>query len=759
MTEKDIKLKVQEALQEEAYKGIVRVDSQTMRSINVKPGDIIEIEGGRTTVAIADRAYPADIGQAVIRMDGITRRNAKTGIGELIKIRKADVKEAKAITIAPVQQGVMIQGDPYVFKRSLLGRAVVKGDIIVPGGAQRRRRSLSGSPFEEIFNVFEEGFMGNFGFAGLKFIVADCAPKQATIITENTVVKVSPKAVEVTDEKVLEVTYEDIGGLEDEVKKIREMVELPLKHPEIFETLGVDPPRGVLLHGPPGTGKTLLAKAVANESEANFILINGPEITNKWYGETEKRIRDIFEEAEKNAPSIIFIDEIDAIAPKREDTYGEVERRMVAQLLSVMDGLKGRGKVVVIGATNRPNALDPALRRPGRFDREMTIGVPNKQGRLKILKIHTRNMPLTKDVDLSHMAAITHGFVGADLSALCKEAAMNVLRKILPDVNLKDEKLSQDVLSKLKVRMEDFKEALKIVRPSALREVMIETPNVKWDEVGGLEGIKESLKEAIELPLRNPEVFGRMGIRPPRGILIYGPPGCGKTLLAKAMASESEANFISVKGPELVSMWVGESEKGVRKVFEKARQVAPTIIFFDELDSIAAKRGADAGGAKVTERMVDQLLTEMDGLEDLNEVVVIGATNRPDLLDPALLRPGRFDRIAFVGIPDKKARLAIFQIHTKNMPLAKNVDIDQLAEMTDNYVGSDIEALCREAAMNAIREDLTAKEITMDQFNEALKLVKPSIRQQDVQRYKEIEESYLRTARGAQITESMNYMG
>ena len=756
--ENEIRLKVQEALQEEAYKGIVRIDSQTMRAANVKPGDIIEIEGSRKTVGIVDRAYPADIGQAVIRMDGITRRNAKTGIGELIKISRAEVKEAKAITIAPVQQGVVIQADPYIFKRSLLGRAVVKGDIVAPGGAQRRKRTMTGSPFEEIFNVFEEGFMGNFGFAGLKFIVADCAPKQTVIITENTQIKLSSKAVDVTDEKVPEVTYEDIGGLEDEVKKIREMVELPLKHPEVFEALGIDPPKGVLLHGPPGTGKTLIAKAVANESEANFISVNSPELTSKFYGDSEKRIRDVFEEAEKNAPSIIFFDEIDAIAPKREETYGEVERRMVAQLLAVMDGLKSRGKVVVIAATNRPNSLDPALRRPGRFDRELTIGVPNKSGRLKILQIHTRNMPLTKDVDLEQLAAVSHGFVGADLSALCKEAAMNVLRKVLPELKLKDEHISDKDLSKLKVTMDDFKDALKIVRPSALREVLIESPNIKWSDIGGLEEVKLNLKEAVELPLKNPKAFERLGIRPPRGILLYGPPGTGKTLLAKAVATESEANFISVKGPELISVWLGESEKGIRKIFEKARQAAPTVIFFDEIDSIASRRGLDMGGNKVTERMVNQMLTEMDGLEELHQVIVIAATNRPDLMDPALLRPGRFDRIVFAGVPDKEARLKILQIHTKNMPI-KNVDLDQLAEMTDGYVGADVEALAREAAMIAMRKNPDTDEVTMEDFNEALKKVKPSIRMQDVERYKDIEEGYLRTARGAQINEATNYMG
>ena len=624
----DLKLKVMEALQEEAYKGIVRIDAQTMRQIGVRPGDVVEIEGGRKTVGIADRAYPSDIGQEIIRMDGILRRNARTRIGEKVAVRKVEVKEAKAVTIAPAQQGVMIQANPEVFQRGLLGRAVVKGDIIALGGARRRRRTFSGSPFEEIFNVFEEGFMGNFGFGGLRFVVADTGSKQPIIITENTEIKVSSKAIEVSEEgKVPDVSYEDIGGLEEEVKKVREMVELPLKHPEIFERLGIEPPKGVLLHGPPGTGKTLLARVVANEADANFLLINGPEITSKYYGESEKRIREIFEEAEKNAPSIIFIDEIDAIAPKREDTYGEVERRMVAQLLATMDGLKSRGRVVVIGATNRPNSLDPALRRPGRFDREVSIGVPNKKGRLNILKIHTRNMPLTKDVDLIHLAAVTHGFVGADLQAVCKEAAMNVLRRLLPDLKNEKDVIPDETLGKLIVTMDDFKDALRLVRPSALREVLIETPNVRWEDIGGLEGLKQELKEAVEWPLKNPQAFKRMGIRPPRGILMYGPPGTGKTMLAKAVATEAEANFISVKGPELISMWIGESEKGIREVFKKARQAAPTIIFFDEIDAIASRRGLDAN-SKATERVVNQLLTEMDGLEDLNDVVVIGATNR-----------------------------------------------------------------------------------------------------------------------------------
>jgi transitional endoplasmic reticulum ATPase len=757
---KEISLRVMEAMQEEAYKGIVRIDSQNMKEIGVRPGDIVEIEGNRKTVGIVDRAYPSDVGEPIIRMDGIMRRNAKTGIGEHVKVRKAEVKEARKITIAPSQHGIMIQADPAIFTKGLLGRVVVKGDIVALGGSRRRRSTFSGSPFEDIFEIFEQGFMGSLG--RLKFIVADVTPSGTpVIITENTQIKVNPRAVQVTEEELVlpDVTYEDIGGLDEEIKKIREMVELPLRHPEIFQTLGIEPPQGVLLHGPPGTGKTLLAKAVANESEANFILINGPEIMNKFYGESEKRIRRIFEEASEKAPSIIFIDEIDAIAPKREETHGEVERRVVAQLLAMMDGLNKRGKVIVIGATNRPNSLDPALRRPGRFDREITIGVPDKKGRLEILKIHTRNMPLTKSVNLEEIAAVTHGFVGADLQALCKEAAMNVLRRILPEIKLKEkETIPQEVLNKLKITAEDFKAALKIVRPSAMREVLVERPTVKWEDIGGLEKIKQELKEVVEWPLKYPDSFGRMGIRPPKGVLLYGPPGTGKTLLAKAVANESEANFILVKGPELISMWAGESERGIRKIFEKARQAAPTIIFFDEIDSIAARRGLDVG-SKVTERMVNQLLSEIDGLEELHDVVVIAATNRPDMIDPALLRPGRFDRIIMTPVPDEKAREEIFKVHTKDMPISKSVDLKKLAEQTKNYVGSDIEALCREAAMLALRRDIDAKEITNKDFKEALEKVKPSITEQDIKLYEEIEQRYIRTARGAAIREAQAYMG
>ena len=760
------KLRVAEALQDDVYKGIARVDTELMRELGIRRGDVIIIAGQRETVAIADRAYPADVGEGIIRIDGILRRNAKTGVGENVSIKKANVKEAKKIMLAPAQQGIRIHADPETLKAGLLGRAVTKGDLLIIGGVQRRKDIMSddlGSLFGEDINELLGGMgFGHMGFGGIqriKFIVANTNPLQPVLITERTQVQLSTKAIDVSEESTApEVTYEDIGGLREEVKKIREMVELPLKHPEIFERLGIEPPKGVLLHGPPGCGKTLLAKAVANESEANFILLNGPEIMSKFYGESEKRIREIFDDAEKNSPSIIFIDEIDAIAPKREDVQGEVERRVVSQLLTMMDGLKSRGKVVVIGATNRPNSVDPALRRPGRFDREVEINVPDKSGRLAILKIHTRNMPLTKEVDLDHLSSITHGFVGADVNALAKEAAMNVLRKVLPKLNLKEEQMiPESVLKDLKISDKDFDDALKVVRPSAMREVLVETPNIKWQDIGGLEDVKQELKEAVEWPLKYSESFEKMGIKPPRGLLIYGPPGCGKTLLAKAVAKESEANFIQVKGPSLLSMWVGESEKGVRKIFERARQVSPCIVFFDEIDALAGRRGVEHG-TKVTERVLNQLLAEMDGIEGTQDIVVIGATNRPDMLDSAILRPGRFDRIILAQAPNKKSREEIFKVHTKNMPLTKDIDLKNFAEKTEGYTGADIESLCRESAMLALRENLDAKQVTKKNFEQAMLKVRPSVTKRDIEIYKKIEEKYLRSAKAA-IEQTVGYLG
>jgi transitional endoplasmic reticulum ATPase len=595
--------------------------------------------------------------------------------------------------------------------------------IITGVRQQQQQQPLRSGLFDEFFR--DVAPMGE-----IKLAVVSTKPAGVVQITEMTEVEVQTEPVDVSKlegvKNVVDVTYEDIGGLKEEVKKVREMIEIPLKRPELFERLGIAPPKGVLMHGPPGTGKTLLAKAVANESDAHFIAINGPEIMSKYVGGSEERLRELFEEAEENAPSIIFIDEIDAIAPKREEVTGEVERRTVAQLLTLMDGLKSRGQVVVIGATNRPDALDHAIRRGGRFDREIEIGVPDKEGRGEVLQIHTRGMPLDDKVDLEEMADITHGFVGADLESLCKESAMRVLRRVLPDIK-GDEEISKETLKKMIVTKSDFKEALKEVQPSALREVLVQVPDIKWDDIGGLESAKQELQEAVEWPLKYPESFEKFGVRPPRGVLIYGPPGTGKTLLAKAVANESDANFIAVKGPELLSKWVGESEKGVREVFRKARQTAPTVIFFDEIDSIASTRGGSSTDSGVTQRVVNQLLTEIDGLEELQDVAVIAATNRVDILDPALTRPGRFDRHVKVDDPDEDARLAIFKVHTANMPLADDVDLQVLAKRTDGFVGADIEAVCREAVMLTLRESLESEKVDMKHFKEAMKKVKPKM--------------------------------
>jgi len=760
-----IKLKVSEALQDDAYKGIARIDSNVMKELDIRRGDFISVKGGKETVVIADKSYPADVGEGIIRIDGILRKNARTGIGEEVIISKVDIKEAKKITIAPAQKGIMVQGDPEGLKRGLLGRALVKGDLVVMGGVQRRK-DLLGGEFGDLDEIFGDllggmGFgnmMNNGGMTNIKFLVVNTTPNTAVLVTENTEVVLNSKAVDMIEERVPEVNYEDIGGLSDEIKKIREMVEIPMKHPEIFNRLGIQPPKGVLLYGPPGTGKTLLAKAVATETEAHFILLNGPEIMSKFYGESEKKIRDIFDEAEKNAPSIIFIDEIDAIAPKREESHGEVERRVVSQILTMMDGLNARGKVVVIGATNRINALDEALRRPGRFDREIEVGVPGKDGRLQILKIHTRNMPLAKNVDLKELSSITHGFVGADLESLTKEAAMNVLRKNLKDFKLDEEEISKELLEKLIVSQHDFKDALRVVRPSAMREVLVETPNVGWKDVGGLDKIKQDLQEAVEWPMKYPDSFKRMGIRPSRGILLYGPPGTGKTLLAKAVAKESEANFIQVKGPSLLSMWVGKSEEGVRKIFERARQVAPCVIFFDEIDSLAGKRGMDSG-TKVTERVLNQLLAEMDGLEDLNDILIIAATNRPDILDTAILRPGRFDKILLVNAPGEEGRENILKIHTKKMPLNKNVNLKALAKELDGFTGADLDALVREAAMIALREDINSTEVNKKHFDEAMKKINPSVTKKSIEIYKKMEDSFIKSAKSGIENGEGSYLG
>jgi len=730
----ELQLKVVEAIQDDVNKNIVRIDSSFMKELGVNPGDHVFIQGERQTIAQVERSLPGDIGLTIIRMDGLTRRNAGTRIGEYIAILKAQVMPADHVVIAPAREGIKIKIDnPGLLNRFLLGRAMQKGDIISLGTHQLQ-----------------------FAFGDLKFVVAETTPKkQAVVITETTKVECLSEAVELKDEPSFpEVSYEDIGGLSEELTKIREMIELPLRHPELFERLGIEPPKGVLLHGPPGTGKTLLAKAVANETNSNFYVINGPEIMSKFYGQSEENLRKIFEEAEKNAPSIIFIDEIDAIAPKREESKGEVERRVVAQLLTIMDGLATRGKVVVMAATNIPNAIDPALRRPGRFDRELELGAPDVKGRENILKIHTRNMPLGEKVDLKALAQLTHGFVGADLASLTKEAAMNVLRKLLPELKISDDDAAvpTEILDKIIITQQDLLDALKFVRPSAMREIFIETPNVKWDDIGGLDDIKQELIEAVEWPLKQKEVFTRLGVRPPKGVLIYGPPGTGKTLLAKAVAKESEANFIAIKGPELLSKWVGESEKAVREIFKKARQVSPAIIFIDEIDSIAPSRTSGGEGNRVSEKVVNQILTEMDGLQELTDVVVIAATNRPDVMDTALLRPGRFDRIILASVPDMKSREAIFKVHTKSMPLAKDVDLKDLVAQTDGYVGADIEAVCREAAMFTLRNDMKAKHVTKKSFDQALLKVRPSASKEIQEAYAQLQEQFS-AARGKEFKE------
>ncbi|MBI4983583.1 CDC48 family AAA ATPase [Candidatus Woesearchaeota archaeon] len=1002
---KEIKLKVMEAVQDDVNKGIVKIDSSYMRQMRVNPGDVVEIKGERITAALVDRAYPGDIGLNIIRMDGNTRRNAKTSIGEIVYVKKAEVKPAKKVVIAPATRGIVVNAPPMFFKQGLVGKALVKGDLVALRKARRTFRLVNApGRGDDIFSILENQFPG-FGFGDLKFFVVDTLPKkEIVVITEETEIELNPHTEEIKEEEEavtsLGINYEDIGGLREEIRKIQEMVELPLRHPEIFEKLGIEAPKGLLLHGPPGTGKTLLAKAVASETNSHFILINGPEIMSKFYGESEANLRKKFEEAEQNAPSIIFFDEIDAIATKREETRGDVEKRVVAQLLGLMDGLKSRGKVIVIAATNMPNLLDPALRRPGRFDREIELGVPDKRGRFDILKIHTRNMPLegslygdivTKEIplaveqrlnsveqevkdkgeeisackvkmemtnkqdevkqlklkleeleekkkkadesliarilqnitglgrevdnlnremklkerdldqsnakihalnssidksrevisrlrkicqelaasqpkllslaeevialdkagqsypsedprkkinenqkgefyqelekagllevikqkakqerdsinrDIDSIARITHGFVGADLSALSKEAAMVVLRRILPDLKLEgkesDRPLSKETLEKLVIRLEDFQEALKAVRPSAMREVLVEKPDVSWNDIGGLDEVKNRLKEAVEWPLKNPEMFKNMGIRPPRGVLLYGPPGTGKTMLAKAVAKESEANFILINGPSLLSKWVGESEKAVREVFRKARLASPTILFFDELDALAPRRGTGEGeGNKVSDKIVNQMLTEMDGLEGLKDVLVLAATNRPDILDPALLRQGRFDRIIYTSIPDLESRRRIFEVHLSKLAFdvestpkpeekvirakaAKTskrkkseavtmqtttegtVSIDkqeiianlaqELAEKTEGYVGSDIEGVCREAAMIALRENLNAKGIRREHLLRALEVVKPSVDKDTEEAYRELE-NYFSSARAKQIKEKLN---
>jgi transitional endoplasmic reticulum ATPase len=711
MSPHELRLRVVEARQRDVGYGIARVDREVGASAGFQTGDVVEIIGRKVTAATLWLGYMEDEKDA-IRIDGYIRNNAGVSLNEWVTIREAKVSEAQLVVLAPVNSSIKPDEN---FTR------LVKSRLIEYPIVQK--------------NVIPVMFFGNL----FTFAVLQTKPQGVVKITPRTRLIIHSKAMQ---EKVLKttVTYEDIGGLHEQIQRIREMIELPLRYPELFQKLGIEPPKGVLLYGPPGCGKTLLAKAVATEAEANFILVNGPEIMNKYYGESEARLREIFRKAEENAPSIIFIDEIDAIAPKRSEVTGEVEKRVVAQLLALMDGLESRGQVIVIGATNRPNALDPALRRPGRFDREIEIGIPDRNARREILQIHTRGMPLAEDVDLDRLAEITRGYTGADLAALCREAAMKAIRRILPSIDFSEERIPPEILDKLVVAMKDFLDAFREITPTALREIEVEIPNVRWEDIGGLEDVKRQLVEAIEWPLKYPERFDRIGIKPPKGILLYGPPGCGKTMLAKAVATEAEANFISVKGPEIFNKWVGESEKAVREIFRKARQAAPCIIFFDEIESVVTRKDLIEDSSGVSSRVTSQILAEMDGIEELTDVIVIGATNRPDLLDPAILRPGRFDKLIYVPPPDEKSRHQILKIYTRRMPLAPDVSLKELAMRTEMCSGADLAALCREAAMNALRRNLDAEYVTRQDFEQALEIVKPSITPQLLKEYEQMSE-------------------
>ncbi|MCC6045542.1 MAG: CDC48 family AAA ATPase [Ignisphaera sp.] len=727
MSKNEVMLRVESAKQRDVGKKIARIPRKTFKELGIEIGDYIEIRSNKgVTVAQAWPAYPEDEGYEIIRMDGFMRETLGVSVGDIVAVKKAYAVPAQRVILAaeeteflgadydPRYKEYFTRNLSQYLKRELLQKPLVRGDVVV-------------------LSYF--GYFGN----PIRLRVISTTPAQIVYVTETTEIAVRLEPIRGAPAGVPRVTWEDIGDLEEVKEKIREIVELPLKHPELFERLGIEPPKGILLYGPPGCGKTLLAKALANETGAYFIAINGPEIMSKYYGESEQKLRQIFEDARKNAPAIIFIDEIDAIAPKREEVVGEVEKRVVAQLLALMDGLEERGKVIVIGATNRPDAIDPALRRPGRFDREIEVPPPDKKARREILAVHTRNVPLAEDIDLDKLAEITYGYTGADLAALVKEAAMNALRRFLKEhaIDL-DKPIPSELLQKLKVTMADFYKAMRNVAPSLMREVLIEVPEIHWDDIGGLDLVKQQLREAVEWPIKYPHIFEQMGIRPPKGILLYGPPGCGKTLLAKAAATESGANFIAVKGPEVLSKWVGESEKAIREIFKRARKAAPAIIFFDEIDAIAPVRGHDVSG--VTDRIVNQLLTEMDGIEALRGVVVIGATNRPDLLDPALLRPGRFDRIIYVPPPDLKARYEILKIHTRKIPLAEDVDLVELSRKTEGYSGADLEALVREAVMLALREDIKPRPIEFKYFIKAMEYVKPSLTRERLESYEKIQE-------------------
>ena len=738
------KLRIERLAKSRSGRSLCYIDQDVMFNLGINTGDIIEIRGKKKTTGIAVSSSD-DKGKRVIRLDGLQRLNAGATIGEFVSIKITEVYPAVEIELTPTRPNIDLKRQADAIKSKLIDKPLVLGDIVDVYGTFVQRED-NDNPMSDLMKMFQMGSKKRATLGTLRLIVENLKPSDRIVkVTRDTIIKVN-KRVAVLNVSGGVVTYDDVGGLTDEIQRIREMVELPLKHPELFHRLNIDPPKGVLFYGPSGTGKTLMAKAVSQESNANFITINGPEIMSKFYGASEGRLREIFREAEENAPSIIFIDEIDSIAPKRMDTSGEVERRVVSQLLSLMDGLRGRGEIICIGATNRVNSLDESLRRPGRFDREIEFGVPNVKGRKEIFQIHTRGMPLEEDVNLDEYSEITHGFVGADIMAICREAAMFSLRRILPKINL-DEPIPSEIIQELKIEDGDFVKATNMVEPSAMREVMVEIPNVSWEDIGGLDEIKQELQEAVEWPLKYPKLFEKAGIRPLNGILLFGPPGCGKTLLAKAIATESRSNFIAIKGPEIFSKWVGESERAVREIFRKARQAAPSIIYFDEVDAISAGRGSYES-THTFASIVNQILVEMDGIENRKGIVTIASTNRPDIVDPAFLRPGRFDRLIYVKEPDFEARLKILEVHTKTMPLAEDVSLKEIAQNTVGYSGADLENVSREAGMEAIREKMeTLEKIEKKHFEFALSKIKSTLPKEITERYESIAK---------QITESRN---